>query len=44
MTVNNIFQINTVLLKFLFIKESVPTKIWSSATDFSIDNNQKCFL
>ncbi len=45
------FQINAVLLNLLLICESwkikhVPdsTKMWSSATVFNVDNNQKCFL
>ncbi len=44
-----LFQINAVLLNFLFVKEcrkirvTVPTKIVSSTTVFNIDNNQKCF-
>jgi len=46
-----IFQINVVLLNFLFIIESCKkcimfhTKILSSTTVFIIDdNNKKCFL
>ncbi len=46
-----LFQINAVLLNFLFICESwkikcitVSTKISCSTTVFNIDNNQKCFL
>ncbi len=46
-----LFQINAVLLNFIFICESwkikyitVSTKILCSTTVFNIDNNQKCFL
>ncbi len=47
----NLFQINAVLLNFLFCESSVKikcimvsTKILCSTTVFNIDNNYKCFL
>ncbi len=40
-----IFQINSVLLNFLFNRKLFLQKIiWSSTTVFNTDNNQKCLL
>ncbi len=40
-----IFQINSVLLNFLFNRKLFLLKIiWSSTTVFNTDNNQKCLL